>query len=217
MIAIDGYSACGKSSTAKQVAHRLGYTFIDSGAMYRAVTLHLLNHGVRLDDMMQVNDHLVNANISFEGSSILLNGANADREIRLKEVNENVSTVSAISAVRRKMVDQQQEIGKAKEVVMDGRDIGTVVFPEAELKVFMTAEMGVRAKRRQRELQGKGIDESLESIAKNLQERDHLDSTRADSPLKKAVGALEMDTTNLTLEDQIVQIVDLAKHIIDEG
>lgn len=217
VIAIDGYSACGKSSTAKQVAHRLGYTFIDSGAMYRAVTLFLLDQRAELDNLEEICDHLEKIDILFDGSSILLNEKNVDREIRLKEVNENVSTVSAISVVRRKMVDQQQEIGKAKEVVMDGRDIGTVVFPDAELKVFMTAEMGIRAERRQRELREKGVDESLDSIAKNLQERDHVDSTRADSPLKKAEGAIEIDTTNLTLEDQIVQIVELAKSIIDEN
>jgi len=215
VIAIDGYSACGKSSTAKQVAHQLGYTFIDSGAMYRAVTLFLLNKEVKLDNTNKIIKYLKDIEISFEGSSILLNGKNVDSEIRSKEVNENVSAVSAVSPIRRKMVDQQQEIGKEKGVVMDGRDIGTVVFPEAELKIFMTAEMTVRAQRRQKELLGKGIEDSLESIAQNLQERDHVDSTRSDSPLKMAEGAIEIDTTNITLEEQIVQIVELAKEIID--
>ncbi|MEP1095712.1 MAG: (d)CMP kinase [Cyclobacteriaceae bacterium] len=217
VIAIDGYSACGKSSTAKQVARRLGYTFIDSGAMYRAITLFLLTREVKLDDTNEIIGYLKDIEISFDGSSILMNGKNVDREIRSKEVNENVSTVSAVSSVRRKMVAQQQEIGKEKGVVMDGRDIGTVVFPEAELKIFMTAEMAVRAQRRQKELRGKGIDDSLKNIAKNLQERDHVDSTRSDSPLKKAEGAIEIDTTNITLEEQIVQIVEFAKEIIDEG
>ncbi|MEP5612485.1 MAG: (d)CMP kinase [Cyclobacteriaceae bacterium] len=216
VIAIDGYSACGKSSTAKQVAKQLSYTFIDSGAMYRAVTLFLLTKEVNLDSTNDIIRHLEDINISFEDSSILLNGENVDQEIRSKAVNETVSKVSAVSPVRRKMVDQQQEIGKEKGVVMDGRDIGTVVFPEAELKVFMTAEMSVRAERRQKELRIKGIEESIESIAQNLKERDHVDSTRTDSPLKKAKGAVEIDTTNITLQEQIVQIVELAKEIIDE-
>ncbi len=217
VIAIDGYSACGKSSTAKQVASRLGYTFIDSGAMYRAVTLYLLNENVNLENINQVEDHLDQIEITFEDTSILLNGKNVDTEIRTKAVNENVSAVSAISAVRRKMVAQQQTIGKNKGVVMDGRDIGTIVFPNAELKVFMIAEMGIRAKRRRKELLEKGIDEPLESITRNLQERDEVDSTRIDSPLVKAEDAIEIDTTNITLEEQIVQIEELAKEKINEN
>ncbi len=216
VIAIDGYSACGKSSTAKQVAARLGYTFIDSGAMYRAVTLFLLNNDVNLEDAEQVENHLDQLEIKFDGDSILLNGDNVDTAIRTKPVNENVSIVSAISSVRRKMVNQQQSIGKDKGVVMDGRDIGTVVFPDAELKVFMTAEMSIRAKRRQKELLEKGIEETLESIERNLEERDEVDSTREDSPLMKADDALEIDTTHITLEEQITQIEQLAKEKINE-
>ncbi len=217
VIAIDGYSACGKSSTAKQVASRLGYTFIDSGGMYRAVTLYLLNRGADIKDLNNVEDHLNHVSIDFVDESILLNGENVDLEIRSREVNENVSEVSAISAVRRKMVRQQQEIGLNKGVVMDGRDIGTVVFPDAELKVFMTAEMEIRAVRRQKELSTKGIDEPLESIMKNLQDRDLVDSTRVDSPLKMAEDAIEIDTTNITLEEQVVQVVALAKEKINEN
>ncbi len=217
VIAIDGYSACGKSSTAKQVAAKLGYTFIDSGAMYRAVTLHLLNQHVNVEDLVKVEEHLNEIEIGFEGSSILLNGNNVDTEIRTRAVNENVSAVSAISAVRRKMVHQQQLIGRGKGIVMDGRDIGTVVFPDAELKIFMTASIEVRAERRQKELLEKGIDESIESIMGNLLERDRIDSNRADSPLIKAEDAIEIDTTNITLEQQIDQILDLAKEKINEN
>lgn len=217
VIAIDGYSACGKSSTAKQVAKHLGYTFIDSGAMYRAITLFFLKENVSLDDAAMVEEKLNECNISFEGSSLMLNGKNVDVEIRSIEVNGNVSQVSAISEVRRKMVKQQQLIGEEKDVVMDGRDIGTVVFPDAELKVFMTAEIRVRAERRQRELVAKGVEESLENIERNLQERDHIDSSRADSPLRMAEDAVEIDTTQLTLEGQIDQIVQMAKDIINEG
>jgi cytidylate kinase len=216
VIAIDGYSACGKSSTAKQVASRLGYTFIDSGAMYRATTLYLLENNIELQNIPSVRENLDAINISFEGASILLNGRNVDKEIRTADVNKNVSVVSAISEVRKKMVFQQHEIGKEKGVVMDGRDIGTVVFPEAELKVFMTAEMEVRAKRREKELLEKGLNESLESITKNLIERDHMDSTRKDSPLKMASDAVEIDTTHITLEEQIDLIVQLAKERINE-
>lgn len=217
VIAIDGYSACGKSSTAKQVANQLGYTFIDSGAMYRAVTLFFLDTGVSLEDDQEVSRALQLCSISFDGPNILLNGKQVNEEIRLVSVNEHVSQVSAISEVRRKMVRQQQQIGEKKAVVMDGRDIGTVVFPEAELKVFMTAEIGVRAERRQRELESKGLNGSLGSIEKNLLDRDRIDSSRADSPLEKSDDAIEIDTTHLTLDGQIEQIVDMAKDIINES
>lgn len=217
VIAIDGYSACGKSSTAKQVAKHLGYTFIDSGAMYRAVTLFFLTEKVSLQSANDVARKLKDCNISFAGSSIVLNGEIVDEEIRTVKVNENVSQVSAISEVRRKMVSQQQLIGEGKEVVMDGRDIGTVVFPEAELKIFMTAEIRVRAERRQKELASKGVEESIENIEKNLLERDDIDSNRADSPLRMAADAIEIDTTHLTLEGQIEQIVQMAKDKINEN
>lgn len=216
MIAIDGYSACGKSSTAKQVASILDYNFIDSGAMYRAVTLYLLNKNIDFSTTPFEFNQLDEIEISFEGPSILLNGSNVDIEIRTQEVNQNVSIVSAISEVRRKLVEQQREIGKSKGVVMDGRDIGTVVFPNADLKIFMTADMEIRAQRRQSELSNKGIELSLVSITENLIERDRIDSTRADSPLIKAEDAIEIDTTNITLKEQIAQIVELAKERINE-
>jgi len=217
VIAIDGYSGTGKSSTAKQVADRLGYTYIDSGAMYRAVTYFFLEREIDFSNLEQVNASLENCNIAFDGPSIFLNGQNVDHHIRTMEVNQNVSQVSAISEVRKKLVEQQREMGKKKGVVMDGRDIGTVVFPNAELKVFMTADMDVRAKRRRKELEKKGINEELGTIKANLKERDKMDSARKDSPLKKADGAREIDTSHLTLNQQIDKIVEMAESIIYES
>lgn len=165
----------------------------------------------------EVNESLDKCTLSFQGTSILLNGEVVNDDIRSIEVNQHVSEVSTISEVRRRMVTQQKRIGAEKEVVMDGRDIGTVVFPDAELKIFMTAEITVRAERRQKELRTKGVDEPLNKIIENLQSRDLVDSTRADSPLKKAEDAVEIDTTHLTLEGQIQQIVEMAKEIINES
>ncbi|MEO9484090.1 MAG: (d)CMP kinase [Ekhidna sp.] len=214
VIAIDGYSGTGKSSTAKQVASRLGYTYIDSGAMYRAVTYFFLKNKVDFNKEKYLDESLRKCSIAFEGSSILLNGVNVDHEIRTMEVNENVSAVSAISEVRSKLVEQQRKMGEERSVVMDGRDIGTVVFPEADLKIFMTADVDIRAERRRRELEKKGIHESIQTIRKNLEERDLLDSTREDSPLTKASDAKEIDTSHLTLNQQIDKIVALAESII---
>lgn len=214
VIAVDGFSACGKSSTAKQVAIKLDYHFIDSGAMYRAVTLFFLREEIAWDDTDEVVEALARCSITFEGASVKLNGLNVSDQIRSSEVNAHVSAVSAISEVRRKMVKQQQEIGEEKGVVMDGRDIGTVVFPNAELKVFMTAEINVRAQRRQKEMLEKGMNDSLENIINNLLDRDQLDSTRQDSPLRKADDAIEIDTTHLTLQEQIDQIVEMANEKI---
>lgn len=217
MIAIDGYSGTGKSSTAKQVAARLGYTYIDSGAMYRAVTFFFLKEEIDFSDNDQVISTLKDCNISFDGPSIFLNGENVDYHIRTMEVNQNVSQVSAISEVRRKLVEQQRKMGEEKGVVMDGRDIGTIVFPNAELKVFMTADMDVRAERRRKELVKKGIEEEQDIIKANLEKRDKIDSSREDSPLKKADDAKEIDTSHLTLNQQIDKIVEMAESIIYEG
>ena len=214
VIAIDGYSGTGKSSTAKQVAARLGYTYIDSGAMYRAVTYFFLVNNIDFSDNSSVEEGLRNCKITFEGPSIKLNGQNIDKEIRTMDVNNHVSQVSAISSVRSKLVEQQREMGMKKGVVMDGRDIGTVVFPDAELKVFMTANMDIRAERRQIELKGKGIETSIESVKDNLEQRDKIDTSREDSPLKKAVDAVEIDTSNLTLDQQIDKIIHLAESTI---
>lgn len=214
VIAIDGYSGTGKSSTAKQVASRLGYNYIDSGAMYRAVTYFFLSNNIDFNRESNVEESLENCSITFDGTSILLNGEQIDDEIRTMEVNQNVSAVSTISTVRAKLVEQQRKMGEKKGVVMDGRDIGTVVFPEAELKVFMTADMDIRAERRRKELEKKNIHESSKVIKDNLKERDRIDSTRVDSPLKKAKDAVEIDTSHLTLNQQIDKIVKMAESII---
>ncbi|WP_462251080.1 (d)CMP kinase [Ekhidna sp.] len=217
VIAIDGYSGTGKSSTAKQVASRLGYTYIDSGAMYRAVTYYFLSNNIPFKKIDDLKEMLGACDISFEGTSVVLNGKKIDAEIRTMEVNHNVSPVSAISEVRAKLVEQQRKMGDNKGVVMDGRDIGTVVFPDAELKVFMTADMDIRAERRRKELEKRGIIESLEVIKENLKERDHIDSTRKDSPLVMASDAIEVDTSGLTLTQQIDKIVSMAESIIYEN
>lgn len=215
IIAIDGYSACGKSTTAKQTARILGYRYIDSGAMYRAVTLHFLNHHVALGNPHEVTKALgqirINFRVNKEGvSETVLNGLNVEREIREMRVSENVSQVSTLPAVRHAMVDQQRRMGKERMVVMDGRDIGTVVFPDAELKLFMTADMLVRAFRRQKELLR--LDEmiDIDSIIENLRKRDEIDSTRKESPLRKASDALELDTTFITIDEQVDEVVRLS-------
>lgn len=215
-IAIDGFSGTGKSSTAKQVASSLEYTYIDTGAMYRAVTLHLLQKDVDLDIPEEITRNIADLELTFNNQRIVLNGVDVEDKIRETEVTNVVSKVSAIPAIRLMLTSQQQEIGKNKGVVMDGRDIGTTVFPDAELKIFMSADLEIRALRRQKELQEKGIHDSLESIQLNLQERDELDSNREVSPLRKAEDAIQIDTTHLTLNEQIQEIVVLAKKAIDE-
>lgn len=217
VIAIDGFSGCGKSSTAKAVAKKLGYTYIDSGAMYRAATLHFLNNLTVLSNPKEVSKALDSLKISFHFNSerqtqeTFLNGLNVEDEIRTMRVSDYVSEVSKLKEVRHALVAQQQKLGKAKGVVMDGRDIGTVVFPEAELKVFMTADLSIRAARRQKEILEKGELIELEKIKLNLGERDRIDSTRAESPLLKAEDAIEIDTSLLEFDDQVEQIVSLAK------
>lgn len=217
VIAIDGFSGCGKSSTAKAVAKILGYTYIDSGAMYRAATLHFLNNHVVLSNPKEVNKALDSLKISFhfnperQTQETFLNGLNVDDKIRTMRVSDYVSEVSKLKEVRHALVAQQQKLGKSKGVVMDGRDIGTVVFPKAELKVFMTADLSIRAARRQREILEKGELIDLEKIKYNLGERDRIDSTRAESPLLKAEDAIEIDTSLLEFDDQVEQIVSLAK------
>lgn len=218
-IAIDGYSGTGKSSTAREVAHRLHYTFIDSGAMYRAVTYQVLNSNIEISDKGAIITAAKELKLKFPDDGrggILINGDLITTEIREPRVNENVSAVAAITEVRREMVRQQQEMANEGGIVMDGRDIGTMVFPDAELKVFMRASTEVRARRRQKELFEQGIDSDLESIKRNLIERDSIDSTRSEGPLRKAAGALEIDTSNLNFEEQVALIVKAAKEIIDE-
>lgn len=215
VIAIDGYSACGKSTTAKQVASILGYRYIDSGAMYRAVTLFFLDHHIALTNPKEVSNALQRIQITFKVNSkkiseTYLNGLNVEKEIRNMRVSENVSQVSTIKEVRHALVEQQRRMGKEKGVVMDGRDIGTVVFPNAELKLFMTAEILVRAFRRQKELLDRGQLVDLDDVIDNLLKRDRIDTGRAESPLRRAEDALVIDTTHISIDEQVDEAVRLA-------
>ena len=220
VIAIDGYSGCGKSSTAKAVAKALGYTYIDSGAMYRAATLHFLNNYLMASNPHDVEKGLKTLEISFHLNpetniqETYLNGLNVEDEIRTMRVSEQVSEIATIKEIRKELVAQQKRLGKKKGVVMDGRDVGSVVFPDAELKVFMTADLHTRAVRRQAELLEKGELVPLEEIKKNLSYRDQVDSTRAEGPLKKMEDAVEVDTSNISFDEQVRLIVDRAKETI---
>ncbi|MEQ8707086.1 MAG: (d)CMP kinase [Phaeodactylibacter sp.] len=212
IIAIDGYSSCGKSTLAKSLAARFGYTYIDSGAMYRAVTLYLLNQGVKVEESLSVSEALKAINIRFAPNNhTLLNGEDVEQEIRQMAVSNYVSEVAAVPEVRRAMVSQQQQMGAEKGLVMDGRDIGTVVFPKAELKIFLTADPDIRAKRRYEELLHKRQDASLQEVKANLAHRDHIDSTREDSPLRKAADAIIIDNTLLNREEQLERAIFLAQ------
>jgi cytidylate kinase len=215
VIAIDGYSACGKSTTAKAVAAVLGYRYIDTGAMYRAVTLYFLEHHVALTNPREVSKALEQIHIAFKVTSkntseTFLNGLNVEKSIRNMHVSENVSQVSTIKAVRDALVEQQRRMGKERGVVMDGRDIGTVVFPHAELKLFMNAELLVRAFRRQHELLERKQMIDLDEVIDNIIQRDKIDTTRAESPLRKADDAVEIDTTNITIDEQVDEVVRMA-------
>jgi cytidylate kinase len=209
VIAIDGYSSCGKSTTAKAVAAALHYAYVDTGAMYRAVTLYLLEHNIPFDDAEQVEAALHALHISFRRNrrtgrnEVFLDGVNREDDIRQMVISNSVSEVSIIPLVRHAMVAQQQRMGRKRGVVMDGRDIGTTVFPDAEVKVFMTADVVVRAQRRQAELAEKGEQVPLDDIIENLRKRDHLDSTRAESPLRRAADAVLLDTTHLVIDEQV--------------
>ncbi len=216
-IAVDGYSSCGKGTLAKALAKSLGYIFIDSGAMYRAVTLAMLDRGVSADDVDGVVKLLPDLHISFRNNPdkdyyhTLLNGHDVEERIRSMEVNELVSPVSKIPDVRKFLVEQQKRLGKDKGVVMDGRDIGTVVFPDAELKIFMTARAEVRAERRLKELQQKGNTQvSYAQILENLNDRDLQDSTRSNSPLKAAPDAVIIDNSELSKDEQNALALKLA-------
>ena len=217
VIAIDGNSGCGKSSTAKVIAKKLNYIYIDTGAMYRAVTLFFIKHQIDLKNDLDVEGALKQIDISFQRNietgenETFLNGKNVEHAIRQMKVSNLVSPVSELSKVRRKLVEQQRRLGEGKGIVMDGRDIGTVVFPDAELKIFMTANLEVRAERRQKELREKNTEVKLDDVIDNLKSRDIIDSSREDSPLKKANGAFEVDTSNITFEEQVNQILDLIK------
>ncbi len=219
-IAIDGYSSTGKSTVAKQLADYLGYVYVDSGAMYRAVALYAMENGIisdthfdkakLIETLPQIKLHFEKKN-DWEKAHIFLNNRDVENEIRNLEVSGFVSPIAAIPEVRAKLVAQQQEIGLKKGVVMDGRDIGTVVFPEAELKIFMNASAFQRAQRRYKELVEKGENIQFEAVLKNLEERDHIDSTRKDSPLKKAENAIEINNSEMNIEDQFHMVLQLAK------
>jgi cytidylate kinase len=222
VIAIDGYSACGKSTTARQAASILGYRYIDTGAMYRAVTLYFMHHHISLTNPKEISKALADVHLTFKVNSknvteTFLNGLNVEREIRKMKISENVSQVSTIKEVRAAMVEQQRKMGREKGVVLDGRDIGTVVFPNAELKLFMTADITLRAYRRQKELMERDQLVDLEEVIKNIRQRDLIDTTRAESPLKQALDAIVIDTTHITIEEQVDEVVrmGLSKMVIN--
>lgn len=206
-IAIDGFSSCGKSTVAQALARDLKLSYVDSGAMYRAVTLYAIKLGLNEDNFEEIVDYLKEIDIkckwTWQGNKIYLNNEDITDLIRSPEVQNLVSQISTLSAIRAFLVKEQKEMASEGGVVMDGRDIGTKVLPEAELKIFMTADIEIRAERRMLELRSKGIDISRQEVLENLKMRDHIDSTRSDSPLMKAPDAMVLDNTNLTLDQQL--------------
>lgn len=221
-IAIDGYSSCGKSTMAKQLARKLGYIYVDTGAMYRSVTLYALRNGIfNADgtiDTKRLETEMPKIDISFRVNSetgcpdTYLNGELVEKEIRSLEVSNHVSPVSALPFVREALVALQRQMGAEKGVVMDGRDIGTTVFPDAELKVFVTASATVRAQRRYDELQAKGMPADFDDILANVEQRDYIDTHREISPLRKADDAIELDNSNMTIEEQDKWLMEQVEH-----
>ena len=225
-IAIDGYSSCGKSTLAKQLAYELSYAYVDTGSMFRAVALYCLENGLIKEsgeEVYKVKDFLDDIHISFKinqknnQSVVLLNNVNVEDKIRSMLISNLVIKVSGIKEVRAKLAALQMDLGKNKGVVMDGRDIGTVIFPNAELKLFMTGDTNIRVKRRYDELKGKGNKVTMEEVRQNLELRDHDDTTRKESPLVRAEDAVVIDNTNLSIKDQLSMIVALAKQRIAEN
>lgn len=222
IITIDGWSSCGKSTLAKQLAKKLGYVYVDSGAMYRAITLYFLRNHIDWTDKKEVTVALDEIQLDFhfneknDSSEIYLNGENVEYVIRDLVIAEKVSEVAAIKEVRSYAVAQQQKLGKKKGIIMDGRDIGTVVFPKAELKIFMTADNAIRVERRFKELYEKNPNITIEEVKNNLEMRDYIDSHREVSPLKKAADALELDNTNLTEEEQLHKALAWVKERIKD-
>ncbi len=223
-IAIDGYSSTGKSTLAKQLAKQLAYVYVDSGAMYRAITFFAMQNGyINSDtfDKQTLINSLPSIQLHFEFNAELgfaemfLNDVNVEKEIRTLNVSNFVSKIAEVSEVRAKLVEQQQEMGKGKGIVMDGRDIGTVVFPKAELKIFMTASPETRAQRRYDELQAKDNSVLYEDVLKNVQERDYIDTHRTDSPLVIADNAIEIDNSHLTREEQFVAVLELVEEVLN--
>lgn len=215
IIAIDGYSSSGKSSMAKTLAHKIGYRYIDTGAMYRAVTLLAMEQGLisggKVNEPALINalaDADINFAVSPDGQHTLLNGRDIETEIRSLEVSANVSTIAAIPAVRRDLVARQRAYGNEKKIVMDGRDIATTVFPEAELKIFVNAPAEVRAERRFKELSAKGVTATYEEVLENVRHRDHIDTTRAESPLRRADDAIDLDNSDMTIAEQDAWLIE---------
>lgn len=218
VIAIDGYSSCGKSTMAKDLAREVGYIYVDTGAMYRAVTLFAMRNGVfDADDNIdeaRLKALLPDVKLTFKLNSetklpeVCLNGECVERDIRTLEVSQHVSPIAALSFVREKLVEQQQAMGKEKGIVMDGRDIGTVVFPNAELKIFVTASAEIRAQRRFKELEAKGMPANFDEILQNVEQRDYIDTHRETSPLRQADDALVLDNSHLTIADQKVWLME---------
>ncbi len=223
IVAIDGHSSCGKSTMAKALARQLGYIYVDTGAMYRAVTLFALQHQLFNADGTVKAEELQSMMSQVQVSFVLnedthlpetyLNGVSVEREIRTMEVSSHVSPIAALPFVREAMVAQQREMGKQKGIVMDGRDIGTTVFPHAELKVFVTASAEIRAQRRFKELQEKGMDANYEAILKNVQERDYIDSHREVSPLCQAEDAILLDNSNMSISNQQQWLLEQVQRI----
>lgn len=223
-IAVDGFSSCGKSTMAKDLAREVGYIYIDSGAMYRAVTLYSIENGIFNGDVIdteRLRKELDNIHISFRLNpqtgrpDTYLNGVNVENKIRTMEVSSKVSPISTLDFVREKMVEQQQAMGQEKGIIMDGRDIGTTVFPDAELKIFVTATPEIRAKRRYDELKAKGQEAGFDEILENVKQRDYIDQNREVSPLRKADDALLLDNTELTVEEQKKWLLEQFNKITD--
>jgi cytidylate kinase len=223
IITLDGWSSCGKSTLAKALARELGYVFVDSGAMYRAITLYFVSNGVDLSDASAIQEALLKIQLGFVfnpargASDVLLNGENVELSIREMAVASKVSEVASIAAVRKFTVQQQQEMGKEKGIVMDGRDIGTVVFPKAELKIFMTAEKEIRVQRRFAELSVKDPSVTMDAVRENLEQRDYLDSHREESPLKQAADAIVLDNSQLTPDEQFQLALGCAREAISKA
>ena len=225
IIAIDGFSSTGKSTLAKQIAQKLSYVYVDTGAMYRAVTLFAMRNNLISEEKFEINklnEALKEIDLSFKFNEELgfdeayLNGENVEKIIRSIEVSNFVSRIAEISEVRKKLVEQQQKMGLEKGIVMDGRDIGTVVFPNAALKIFMNASSKTRAQRRFDELSKRGDNVTYKEILENVELRDHIDSTREDSPLVKAVDAIEIDNSNLTLDEQFKYVFEIVENKLAE-
>lgn len=225
-IAIDGFSSCGKSTMAKDLARELGYVYVDTGAMYRCVTLYALRHGLFRTDgtinLPQLEAEIPNINISFKLNKetgrpdTYLNNENVESEIRTMEVSSHVSPIAAVTFVRAALVAQQQKMGEDKGIVMDGRDVGTVVFPNAELKIFVTASAEVRAQRRYDELKAKGMEADFEEILENVKQRDYIDSHREVSPMRKADDAIELDNSHISIAEQKQWLIEQYKRVCGE-